>query len=276
MLPLLLGGLAAGFVYTLVAIGLWVVWRYAGVANFAHSEVAMAAAFTAHFAVPRVGWPLAVVAAVVVAVVLSAALAGLAGRGGQQSIAVTFGALLAFRGIAGLIWGDEPVRWTGAWQLPLGDWVPAGLTWLFIGVAVLAMVAVAGLGLWLQRSATGVRLRAAASAPHLAELTGVRPGRARVAAWLIGGLLAVPAGIAAGMTGLLEPGFMADWTLPAFVLVLLVPGLRPWALLPVGLSVGLIEQLLGRYTPPGGRDVLLFVLLAIAVRWRARATGEPV
>lgn len=272
----LLGGLTAGFIYVLVAAGLWLVWRYAGVANFAHSEVAMVAAFTAYSLERRAGWLFAIAAATAAAVALTLIVASLAGRGGQRSIAVTFAVMLALRGTAGLVWGDQPSRWSGPWQQPLGPAAPAGLTWLAVGLALLAAVTVVALVLWLQRSRAGLRLRALASEPDLAVLTGTTPA-ARVAAWLAAGVLAVPAGIGAAFAGVLEPGFMADWTLPAFVLVLAVPRLRLWALLPAGLALGVTEQLLGRFTPPGTRDLLLLAVLAVLIRWRAGAdgTGEP-
>lgn len=272
---LLLGGLAAGFTYALVALGLWLVWRYAGVANFAQSEVAMVAAFTAYTVAPRWGWPVAVVAAAGIAAGLSLVLSMLTAGAGHGGIAVTFAALLALRGAAGLLWGDEPARWSGPWQMPLWPSAPTGLTWLTAGTAIAAAIAITGLGLWLKHSLAGVRLRAAVSEPQLAELTGVRASVVRRIAWLVAGLLAVPAGLAAAMAGLLEPGFMADWTLPAFALVLLVPGLAPSALLPAGLAFGLFEQLLGRFAAPGVRDVLFFIVLALLVRWRARSAGEP-
>lgn len=275
MAALLISGLTAGFIYTLVGAGLWIVWRYAGVANFAHSEAAMIAAFTAHAAVPHAGWPAALAAAAAVAVTAMAVLGLLAHGGGQRSIAVTFAGMLTLRGVATLIWGDEPARWSGPWQQALWPDAPAGLTWLALGTALLASGVVAALGLWLQRSGTGLRLRAAASDPGLAALTGTRPGKVRGIAWCAGGLLAVPAGIAASLAGLLEPAFMADWTLPAFVLVLAVPGLHPWALLPAGSVLGVAEQLLSRLAPPGARDLLLLAALAFLIRRQARATEEP-
>lgn len=274
-LSLAFGGLSAGFTYALIAAGLWLVWRYAGVANFAQSEVAMMAAFTAYTVAPLGGWPLALLAATAVAVGLSLILSGLTAGAAHGGIAATFAALLVLRGLAALIWGDQPARWSGPWQQPVWPGAPAGLTWLAAATAIIAVFAVGGLDVWLRRALAGVRLRAAVSQPVLAELTGVRAAGTRRIAWLVAGMLAVPAGLAAALSGLLEPGFMADWTLPAFALVLLVPGLAPTALLPAGLALGIVEHVLGRFAPPGVRDVLFFTVLALLIHWRARSAGEP-
>lgn len=183
--PLLQSGLTAGLLYSLVAAGLWLVWRLAGVANFAQAEVAMVAAFIAYSTVARWGWLVALALALGTGALLGVALGRLTlrpaderGRSGRSAqpgfgaLAATFGCMLMLRGGAGLLWGDQPTRWTGPWQAVIWPSSPFRVTWLGLGIALLALALCGGLSLWLRSSQAGLRLRAAVSAPALAALTG--------------------------------------------------------------------------------------------------------
>ena len=145
------GGVTAGAIYALVALGFSIVYNASGAINFAQGEFVMIGGMTA-VALVATGLPLAaaVPLAVAVAVIVGLLLSKIAIEPARHAdtvtlIIITIGASLFLRGLAQLVFdkrihvlpafsGDQPLALLGATLLPQSLWVLGGA-----GVAVAAL-----------------------------------------------------------------------------------------------------------------------------------------
>jgi branched-chain amino acid transport system permease protein len=196
---LLLGGL-----YTLIAIGLSLVFSVMRIINFAHGQMYMLGAYVVFFVYGSAHLPF-VLALVLAAISVGAfgALTELAIIRPVQSdesraMVATLGALIALQGAAVVLFGetnkfaDEPISGT----ISLG---PALISGYKLAAAVTALVLVAALFAALRWTRLGQALRSLAQAPEAAILLGVRVNRLRAIGFAIG------AGLAAVAGGLIMP-----------------------------------------------------------------------
>ena len=140
-LQALFGGLTAGSIYAMIALGFTLVHRSTTVINFAHGEFVMLGALLAISGVATFKLPLAV------SVLLAVALSGVIGVVFERLlvnpvrsqppfvlILITLGASALFRGVAMVIWGKDalplpsftvgqPIEIAGASLLPQVIWI---------------------------------------------------------------------------------------------------------------------------------------------------------
>jgi branched-chain amino acid transport system permease protein len=271
LLQQVLDGLAAGALYGALALSVVLVYRASGIVNFAQGEMAMFAAFItwqAHqFGLPLVA---AIGLSMVVALLFGAAAERLLIRpfGTSPSahlslIIVTLGLMLVLTSGAGWIWGYltkevPPVFGEGA--VDLGTAAIARQSLGIIG----AVAVVAGLLYWLfQRTRLGLDMRAAASNPESARLSGIPVGRMLMLGWGLAGAIGALVGALAAPRLFLQPNMMAAMLLYAFAAATLGGIDSPVGALVGGLIVGLLENLAGTYVEFIGNDFKQAVALAI-------------
>jgi branched-chain amino acid transport system permease protein len=208
---LFISGLKLGAIIALCAVGLSLVYGVTGLVNFAHAEMVTLGAVTAYFfhASP-VGpqWPLIV--ATVPAVLVGAGFGwaqetGLwrplrvRNTGLVAMMVVSIGLSFAMRHLILIIFGGEPRAYPDfAGQPPIEilgiSVVPKNL--LTIGAA---LVVLAGVGLFLQRSRAGTAMRAVSDDADLAESSGIDVNRIILITWMLAGGLAALGGIFFGL-----------------------------------------------------------------------------
>ena len=202
LLPFLVSGVVAGSLYGLAGIGLVLTYRTSGVFNLAHGAIAAGAAYlfaTLHndHGVP---WPVAMVVVVlafatVVGVLLDGATRMLTDAPDVLVVVATVGLML---GVEGLIYERYGVLTERFPQfLPESGFTLEGvhISWAQVISAALAVVAAAGLYIFLRRSRLGVAMRAVVDNPALAALSGERVRSVRRWSWCLGAALAAMAGI---------------------------------------------------------------------------------
>ena len=204
---LFIAGLKLGAVIALSAVGLSLIYAVTGLVNFAHAEMVTLGAVLAYFfhtssAGPR--WPLLIAA--IPAIVLGAGFGWAQDRGLWRplrrrgmgvismmvvSIGLSFAMrhiiLVAFLGQRRLyrdFTGQSPIEILG---IPM---VPKHL----ITVAA-AIVILAGIGIFLQRTKMGTALRAVSDDPDLSESSGINVDRVITVTWILAGGLAAIGGI---------------------------------------------------------------------------------
>jgi neutral amino acid transport system permease protein len=208
---LFVSGLKLGAIIALSAVGLSLVYGVTGLVNFAHAEMVTLGAVAAYFfnASP-VGpqWPLIIAA-------IPAVLVG-AGFGWTQEVGlwrplrnrntglvammvVSIGLSFAVRNLILIVFGGEPRAYADfAGQPPIQllgiSVVPKNL--ITIGVALIVL---AGVGLFLQRSRSGTAMRAVADDADLAESSGIDVNRIILITWMLSGGLAALGGIMFGL-----------------------------------------------------------------------------
>ncbi len=273
------GGLAIGGVYALVALGFALIFGVLRVAQFAHGELYMLSAFLVLAVLPALPSAGALQFALVVGLglLIGAGLGLLVDRGIFQplstaphvaSIISAVGLSIALQYLAAFVWGSELHPFGLAWQpgnLNLG---PASVPWLKI-IIILSAVALLGLlQLLMLGSRLGRAIRATAIDPETARLMGIDTRRTTALAFAAGSALAGAAGVlVAALYGVTystmgQPALLKGYTATIVGGV----GNLPGAVLG-GLLIGVFEVLLSSVISQTWVDAvvyaLLFVMLAV-------------
>ena len=269
-LEVVLGGLMAGVLYSLVALGFVLIFKASGVFNYAQGAMVLFAALSlARLAEWLPLWfpflaPVAVPLAFILAVLIMIALAWaierivlrpLVNQDGIVLLMATLGVTFFLDGFGQTIWGSN------IYNIDLG--IPKEPLLLFESVfqggiqlnrddlvaAVMAVVLVAVLALFFQKTATGRALRAVADDHQAAQSIGIPLNRIWVIVWSVAGFVALVAGMVWG-SKLGVQFSLAILALKALPVVILggftsIPG----AILG-GLIIGLGEKLSEVYLGP--------------------------
>ena len=200
---LTLNGLANGAIYAAVALSLVLIWRATRILNFAQAGMLMVTTFIA-WALIDAGAPYVVgfVAALACGLVLGAVVERVVVRpieGGPplNAVIVTLGLLVLLEAVAGMIWGGNPKSFPPAFSIR--GYGIGGHAVLFSPFDLFTVLVVAGLVVALvvlfRRTSLGLQMRAAAFAPEVSRLLGVRVGRMFTAGWALASLAGSLAGL---------------------------------------------------------------------------------
>jgi len=255
----LIGGLLAGVMYSLVALGFVLIYKASGVFNFAQGAMVFLAALTFVSLLERgINFWLALAIALAVMVVLGVAIERVVLRPlvNQPPITLfmaTIGLTFVVEGLSQLVWGSQPHG------LDLGiDDVP--MQWLLdkaninisqfdLFASGIAAVLVAALALFFQYTRVGRALRAVADDHQAALAVGIPLKHIWAIVWAVAGFVALVAGLMWGSRNGVQYSltFIALKALP----VLILGGLEsiPGAIIG-GLIVGASEKLAEVYLGP--------------------------
>jgi branched-subunit amino acid ABC-type transport system permease component len=266
--------------YTLLGLGITVIYQASRVLNLAHGAMAMCSAYVT-FQAYRWHAPLAV--AVLLGVIAGALLGLLVERlfvrrlrqaGPTTQTVGTVAALTMAIALVSRFWGTLPVnapRVLPAQALVIGGgFVP----WKLLAIFPIGLLGAALLFALFRFTDIGLAMRGAAQNRRGAALRGVDPDRTAQLAWIIGGALAGLTGILlAGANGL-DPFSISLGVLPAFIAALIgglesMPGVCLGALI-VGLVQGMVPALssvphVGTWAESQGTPVLVVGVLALCV-----------
>lgn len=198
-LQLLINGIAVGALYALAAVGVALIFWTTRVFHIAHGATYLIAAYT-YVALHETSVPLAVAGSVLSAAVFGWGLNRFVYRPIQRSresfftlFVASFGVLIVAANVIALWAGSGPK------SLPtLFGRVEIGflqITWVSIIAIVVAVVFLFGLQFFLEKTETGVGLRAMADNVELVELLGLKRRRYAAVAFILGSVLVVPAAI---------------------------------------------------------------------------------
>jgi branched-chain amino acid transport system permease protein len=268
-----LNGLVTGSVYSLVALGLTLIYGTMQVPNFAHGQLFMLGAYLA-YALTRTGWHywLAMLAAVAAIAVLGVALERLVFRPLRHaphlnSMIAALGLMLFLEAVAQNIWGEEFRHM----ESPYGGVVSVfGLLVTSHRLILVAAAAVlmTALLLFLTRTLAGAAIRATAQNTEGALLVGIDTNRVATATFAISAALAAFAGVLIAPISLVYPSMGAMITLKAFVIVVLGGmGSVPGALVG-GYLLALAESLGGTYVSATYQDLVAFAVLALVFTFK--------
>jgi len=200
-IEVLVGGLLAGVMYSMVAIGFVLVYKASGIFNFAQGAMVLFAALTFVSLVER-GLPFW--AALAATLALMIALAIVVGRVVLRPLVTrppivlfmaTLGLSFMLEGAAQWLWGAQ------VHQLDLGiEDKPFDVAGVFISAfdlfaAATAALLVAGLSFFFNQTRTGLRLRAVADDPIAALAVGVDIQGLWAVVWSAAGAVALVAGL---------------------------------------------------------------------------------
>lgn len=202
-IDLTLNGISTGAVYAAVALALVLIWRATRIVNFAQGAMFMFTTFIASAVIASSGsyW-----LGFAVALACGLALGALVERvlirrveGGPplNAVIVALGLLILLEALAGMIWGNTPRSFPPAFSIR--GYEIGGTRVLFAPndtFTVLVVIAVAlALRVLFQRTKVGLQMRAAAFAPEVARMLGVRVGRMLTLGWALAALVGSLAGV---------------------------------------------------------------------------------
>jgi branched-chain amino acid transport system permease protein len=200
-LEVLVGGLLAGVMYTMVALGFVLIYKASGVFNFAQGAMVLFAALTFVSLRERgLPFPLALLATLAVMLVLAVAIERVVLRSLVNSppmalFLATLGLACVLEGLAQLVWGtqvhgldlgisDAPIDGLGV-QVSRFDLFAAGIAALLVTV----------LAILFRTTRAGIGLRAVADDPLAAIAVGIDVRRLWALAWGGAGVVALVAGL---------------------------------------------------------------------------------
>ncbi|HEY8417712.1 MAG TPA: branched-chain amino acid ABC transporter permease [Limnochordales bacterium] len=266
---LVISGLSIGSLYALVAIGIVLLYRTSRVLNFAHGDMAMITTMVAYSLMTAAEMAFGVSAALTL-VIASAAGAGfyflvlrpvkeatLLGR-----IITTAGFALVLSGAGVVLWGAD----TKVLPFPLSRTVVyhvggVSITQLALGSFLIAVVAVIGLWVLVQRTPFGLAMRAVSQNDVAARVLGIPVRRVLAVTWGVSAALGAVAGMLLAPVTLLSPFMMFDPFLKGFAGAVLggldsLPGAIVGALV-----LGVVENLFGGYVSTSLRTTVAFVVI---------------
>ena len=261
-------GLSNGAVLALAALGFVLIFKSTGVLNFAQGEFLLVGAYSIFAAVSfGMPWPLAVVVALVIAVLLGflverVVLRPLVGESAIAVIMVTIGLAAVLRATVQVIWGTTPRSFPdfipetsvelGGARIPVNRLVA-------IALAVIVLVVFT---LVFQRSRQGIAMRAVADDQQAALVVGISVRRVFALAWALAAASAVLGGLLlANLVGV--SGEVASFGLVVFPVVIL-GGLDSIAgTLVGGMVIGLLAEYTSAYIDPKLQEVVPFLALVL-------------
>ena len=272
-------GLSFGAVYSAVALALVLIWRTTRVLNFAQGAMATATAYVAISTTQAThsywwGFVAALAAGFVLGAIVQLTAFRTAEHGSPlNTIVIGVGLLILIEAAVGMIYGAANRDFPPAFSTKTYS---VGKTALFSNQNIFTVCSVLGLMLALAALLTwtpsGLRMRAAAFAPEVARLLGVRVGRMLTLGWALAGLVGALAGLLVIPTGLgLYPQAMDGVFVLGFVGAV-VGGLES----PVGAVVGGVLTGLALSYASGyvGSDITqLAALVLLVVVLLARPNG---
>ena len=254
-IEVLVGGILAGVMYSLVAIGFVLIYKASGVFNFAQGSLVLFAALTfvslSERGLPFWGAFLATLAALSVLAVLieRAVLRPLVNRPPITLFMATLGVSYIVEGAAQLLWGTQ----VHGLELGIKD-EPLDLGGVFLSqfdlfAAAVAAALVGVLSLLFNNTRTGLSLRAVADDPLAALGVGIRLDTIWAVVWGVAGFVGLVAGLLWGAR--LGVQFSLSLVVLKALPVLIIGGFSSiGGAIAGGLIVGAAEKLAEVYIGP--------------------------
>ncbi len=255
----LAGGLLAGVMYALVALGFVLIYKASGVFNFAQGAMVFFAALT-FVSLTEAGWNfwLALVVTLAAMVLLGIAtervvLRPLVNQAPITLFMATIGLTFVLEGLSQMIWGSQPHGLElGVPDVPM-EWLSqrwnVNISQFDLFAALVAGVLVAVLALFFQKTRIGRALRAVADDHQAALAVGIPLQHIWAIVWAVAGFVALVAGLMWGVRNGVQYAltFVALKALP----VLILGGFESiLGAIVGGLIIGATEKLAEVYVGP--------------------------
>ena len=281
-LEIVLGGLMSGVLYSLVALGLVLIFKASGVFNFAQGAMVLFAALSLVRMMEKM--PFVVALALTLAIMVALAwlverlvLRPLVNQEGIVLFMATLGVAYFLDGFGQIVWGNDvytlDVGMPKEPKIILEKMFEGGILVNMEDViaALIAALLVAALALFFQKTSTGRALRAVADDHQAAQSVGIPLNRIWVIVWSVAGLVALVAGVVWG-SKLGVQFSLQQVALKALPVVILggftsIPGAIVGGLL-IGLGEKLSEVYLGPAFGGGIENWFAYVLALVFLLFR--------
>ncbi|NVM25147.1 MAG: branched-chain amino acid ABC transporter permease [Desulfobacterales bacterium] len=266
-LQFVVGGLFFGGMYTLIALGIVIIYKSTQVFNFAQGWMVTLGAFMLVTLVGKFGVVAGVIAGLAFGALLGLGIERLLMRPliGQPLIAALLLTIMlahVFEGINILAWGtfgyEMPVTLPGE-SIRLGEVVISHALLWGIGVA---LVAFAAFSFFYWRTLMGRVMRATAEDHQVAQSLGLPVRGVFSLSWVLAGMLSIIAGLFLGVVSGVH--YLMYASLIGALAVVLLGGLDSIAGAIVGgMILGVLQALVRGYFSPALADVIPFIILLL-------------
>jgi branched-chain amino acid transport system permease protein len=279
-----LSGIASGSLFGVLALAIVLIYRSTDVLNFAQGEMAMFTTFIAWTFMTRMDFLPAFLLTIVVAAALGAALERLVLRQVEEApvlnaVIVTLGLFTLFNGLALWIYGGFPKPFG---PFPIYEGAPffrgsavcmgdVCIGRLNVGILIVALIIMVALFLLFQRTRLGLAMRATAQNRTASRLVGIPVGRMLSVGWALSAAVGAVAGVLVAQNLGLTTGLMATVLIFAFAAAVLGGIDSPVGAIVGGLTIGIVKNMAGTYTPSGVGNIdvavaFLVIILVLMVR----------
>lgn len=275
LLEQIANGLLVGAYYVVLSLGLSLIFSLGGVVNLAHGAFYAVGAYLAYEIERRLGFfgamGLSPVGVALIGILIERfALRRLYNKDPMLGLLFTFGLALTAEQTLRMIWGSTglpfslPEQLRG--QLILGDFIYSYYRLFVLGVAI---AAVTGCWLLLNRTAFGMVVRAGVRDPEMVRALGISLRPILSAIFGLGVALAALAGVLSAPLAGVQPA-MGTEILTATFVVVVIGGLGSfWGVVVAGLLVGAVRGVTVYYYPPAA-EASMYLLMVLILLFRPR------
>jgi branched-chain amino acid transport system permease protein len=271
---LILGSLAAGSIYALMALAMSIVYKASEIPNFAQGEMAMMSTYIAFVLLSVQGYPfyLALAGCLMFAFLLGVVLEFVFIRRAKEPtplgfIIITIGFQLMLYGLAGWKWGAEQRRIDLPFSMsePVFQWDNMTLTQYNAATLAAAFIIMGALYLLLRHTRLGLAIKAAQQNKIAARINGISTNRILAISFGISAVVGAAAGLLVAPVVTLDPAMMWDPLLKGFAAAVLgglnsLPGVVVGAYL-----LGLLENFFGYYISLEFKSVVAFLVIVLVL-----------
>lgn len=275
-IDLTLSGISIGAIYAAVALALVLIWRATRIVNFAQGAMLMITTYIASAVIGSTGsyW-IGFVVALACGLVFGALVERILVRPVEHApplnpVILTLGLYTLLVAVAGMVWGSTPRSFPAAFSLQ--GYAVGGTRLLFTPndtFIVLMVLAVAvGLALLFRVTPLGLQMRAAAFAPEVARLLGVRVARMLTVGWALAAVAGALAGVLVAPSVFLGPNSFDPILVSGFVAAVLGGLDSPPGAVIGGLVLGLALSYVSGYEGSALAPLAALVILVAVLMLR--------
>lgn len=276
-LQVLLTGALIGSVYSLVAVGLTLVWGLMDIINFAHGDmmISMYTVFWLYTLLkfdPFISLPVSAgITALLGVLIYKFVIKRVVNAPGLMALLATFGLSLFIRNFAQFLWTPN-YRFVGESILSgkrifVADLV-IGLPQLVAALGSVVMTLL--IALFIKKTKTGKAIQATAQSRDIAELMGVNTEKVYAITFALSGVCVGVAGTLLSGIFPVYPEAGAMYGLLAFVIVALGGFGNIWGAFYAGILIGLTEAIGGFYLGTQFKYALAFLIYILVLQFRPK------
>lgn len=275
---LIVTGVLVGSVYSLVAVGLTLIWGLMDIINFAHGDFMMMSMYVVFWLYALLRWdPLvslpvaAIVTALIAILSYRLVIKRVVNAPGLMALLATFGLSLFIRNLAQFLWSPN-YRF-------VGESILSGKRFIVFDVIVGLPQLVAAIGsivmtfavaLFIKKTKFGKAIQATAQSKDVAELMGIDTEKVYMFTFALSGICVGVAGTLLSGIFPVYPESGAMYGLLAFVIVALGGFGNIWGAFYAGIMIGLAETIGGFYLGTQFKYAIAFLIYLLVLQFRPK------
>jgi len=267
ILQVIVNGIATGCIYSLMALGLTLIYKSTEHVNFAQGEMAMMSGFIAFTFFQILGFPvvLSLLVCLLASIALGLIMERLIIRPAMRAphfnvFIITLGASIVMQSVAGLVWTYDQFPFPSLFPSKTFSLGLVRVDGVSLGIIVTTGLLMVILYSFFKRSKTGIAMRAVSQSHTAALLMGISVKRCFALTWAISGLISGVAAI------LIAPVIFLSTRMGLVVINGFAAAiLGGWGSIPGavvgGIVLGILENVAPYYFPSSTRNVIPFAVL---------------